>query len=348
VTNARGEALARVHVGAQGRTNSGAYTDEWGGYELQLEREPEDGEDAYTFRFKLQGYEETNLPLPQLGHEGAREVRLDVELRVVENAALVTGVVVSERGEPVAGATILLSRPQRARYQTASDAEGSFSLVDVEIGSDYQLAVLAPIPFRDYSERGIRITEDGLSLEIVLESLATGRLTGRMIDVEGNPLPGFRLWLGGASARSAVPISGDARGYFELEEASAGLLSFFTRVSPILRVSGLTLRAGGEADVLLVLDSGDQGMTGKVLDDRGDPVAGAEVSLSWSHASGGLQSTSQRTTRTDPSGLFRFTQLGPGEHLLEVRAAGYRNVQEYRDAGRYAAEVELRLEPDGS
>jgi hypothetical protein len=46
--------------------------------------------------------------------------------------------------------------------------------------------------------------------------------------------------------------------------------------------------------------------------------------------------------------LFRFSQLGPGEHLLEVRAAGYRTLQEYHDADRYAAEVELRLEPDGS
>jgi hypothetical protein len=61
-----------------------------------------------------------------------------------------------------------------------------------------------------------------------------------------------------------------------------------------------------------------------------------------------LQSTSQRATGTDPSGVFRFSHLGPGEHLLEVRAAGYRSVQEYRDADRYAEEVELRLEPDGS
>jgi hypothetical protein len=229
-----------------------------------------------------------------------------------------------------------------------SGADGSFSFADVEIGANYQLSVIAPVPFRDYSERGIRVTEDGLSLEIVLESLDTGRLTGRMVDVEGNPLPGFRLWLVGASARSGLPVSADERGYFELEEAPAGSLRFDTRVSPRLLVSGLTLRAGGEADVLLVLDSGEQELAGKVLDDRGDPVAGAQVSLSWSHASGGLQSTSQRATGTDPSGVFRFSQLGPGEHLLEVRAAGYRTVQEYRDADRYAAEVELRLEPDGS
>ena len=344
VTNARGEALARVHVAAQGATSAGAYTDERGSYELQLERA--DGDAAYTFRFTLRGYEVAQPPLPQLGPEATRELRLDVELGALENAALVTGVVESERGEPVAGATIFLKRPQGMHYQATSGADGSFSLADVEFGADYQLSLVAPVPFRDYAEQGIRVTENGLSLEIVLESLATGRLTGRMVDVEGSPLPGFRLWLGGASVRSAVPVSGDERGYFELEEAPAGSLSFDTRASPRLRISGPTLRAGGEAEVLLVLDSGDQEMAGEVLDDRGDPVAGAQVSLSWSHASGGLRSTSQRTTSTGPSGVFRFSQLGPGEHLLEVRAAGYRPVQEYRDADRYAAELEVRLDPN--
>ena len=96
----------------------------------------------------------------------------------------------------------------------------------------------------------------------------------------------------------------------------------------------------------LVLDWGDQVMTGEVVDDRGDPVGGAEVSLSWSDTNGEVRSTSKRVTRTDPEGGFRITQLGPGEHLLKVRAAGYHTVQERHDVGRYALEVAVRLEPD--
>jgi hypothetical protein len=239
---------------------------------------------------------------------------------------------------------VTLSRQAGPKYHARSDANGSFSIADVEIGPDYRLSVVAPVPFRDYSERGIHITESGLSLEIVLESLATGHLAGRMADVEGNPLPGLRLWLGGASARSGVPVVSDERGNFELEDAPLGSLSFDTRASPSLRVSGLTLREGGESDVLLVLDSGEREMAGKVLDDRGDPVAGAQVSLSWSHTSGGLQSTSRRATRTDPSGSFRFSELGPGAHLLEIRAVGFLIAQEHHDADRYAAEVEVRMD----
>jgi hypothetical protein len=81
------------------------------------------------------------------------------------------------------------------------------------------------------------------------------------------------------------------------------------------------------------------------LDDRGDPVAGAEVALSWSHDGGGLRSTSKRGTRTDREGMFRFTQLGSGEHVLEVRAEGFDAYAERRELGRHEPELEIRLEP---
>jgi hypothetical protein len=166
-----------------------------------------------------------------------------------------------------------------------------------------------------------------------------------MIDGERNPIPGFRLWLVSASAgRSAVPITSDERGYFELAEAPAGSLSLGTRSSPRLHVSGVSLPARGEVDVVLVLDWGDREMQGRVLDDRGDPVGGADVSLSWSHEGGGMHSSSKRGTRTDPQGVFRFTKLGPGKHVLEVSAAGYAPLAERHEIGRYAPEVEVRLE----
>jgi hypothetical protein len=269
---------------------------------------------------------------------------LDATLRALEDAATVSGLVRTERGHPVAGATLSLSSQGGERYQAVSGADGGFS-VSVEIGAGYYLHVVSPAPFLDYAERDIRVTEDGVSLEIVLDSLGTGRLTGRMIDPEQQPIPNFRIWLMSAGAtRSAVPITSDAEGYFELAEAPAGDLSFDTRSSPRLIVSGVTLLAEGEADVRLVLDTGDHELEGRVLDDRGDPVGGAEVFLSWSHDRGRTRSTSKRGTRTDGRGVFRFTQLGPGEHLIEVRASGYAPEAVRHEIGRYAPELEVRLD----
>jgi hypothetical protein len=103
---------------------------------------------------------------------------------------------------------------------------------------------------------------------------------------------------------------------------------------------------GGDTETTLVLDWGDRTLAGRVLDDRGDPVGGAKLSLSWSNTNGDMQSTSRRTAQTDSTGIFRFTQLGPGEHLLDVRASGYHALQEYYDVGRDSADVAVRLDPD--
>jgi protocatechuate 3,4-dioxygenase beta subunit len=344
VKNSSGEPLAHVRVGLRARRDLFAHTDDGGSYQLHLD--PDAGNANSMLRFYLQGYEEELVSLPAPDAEAPLEVRLDATLRVVEDAARVSGLVRTERGEPVAGATVALSARIEARYQTVSGEDGSFSIPGVKVGAGYYLRVLAPPPFTDYSQRDIRVTEDGVSLEVVLESLETGRLTGRMIDAERNPIPGFRLWLATAAAvRSAVPITSDERGYFELAEAPAGSLSLDTRSSPRLRVTGISLPARGEVDVLLVLDWGDHEMEGKALDDRGDPVGGADVSLSWSHDRGGPVSSSRRGTRTDDRGVFRFTQLGPGKHVLEVRAEGYAPLAERHEIGRYAPEVEVRLEP---
>jgi hypothetical protein len=341
VTNSSGEPLDRVWVGLDARRDRSALTDANGNYVLLL-----DSAHAATdskMRLYLRGYEVELLALPAAGDQG---VQLDAELSRVENAASVTGIVESERGRPIAGATIVLrSQALGTQYQAVTDRDGAFSFLDAKPGQGYSLRVFPKGLYLDYIRNQINVPEDGLSLEILLKSLETGRLVGRMIDEQGSPVVGFRLWVVASGAtQGALPISSDEQGYFELAEAPAGSLSFDTRSSPRLAIRGVTLQAGGERDVVLVLDSGEEELTGEVRGERGVPIAGAEVSLSWSHANGKVRSSSQRTTRTNPSGSFRFQQLGPGQHHLKVRAPGYRSIEELYDIGGYAAEVEVRLE----
>jgi hypothetical protein len=343
VTNPNGEPLARVWVGLNARRDRFAYTDAAGSYKLQLDLLSEDSD--RSVRFYLQGYEEERLALPSPVDGGGR---LDAELRPVENAARVDGVVQSDGGEPIAGATIVLgSRELGTNYQALSDADGAFSVPGAKIGPGYNLRVLPSGRYLDFTRHEIEVPEDGLSIEVVLESLSTGRLVGHMVDAEGNPVSGFRLWVvPSAATRSALPITSDERGDFELEEAPAGPISFDTRASPRLQQSGIVLPAGGEREVVLVLDWGEHELTGEVIGEGGDPIAGAEVSLSWSHANGDVRSTSHRATRTDPSGTFRFSQLGPGRHRLDVHALGYHDAQEHHEVGRPNAEIKIRLESD--
>jgi hypothetical protein len=343
VSNSSGEPLDRVWVGLDARRDRSALTDANGNYQLQL-----DSAHAATdakVRFYLRGYEVELLVLPTAGDQG---VQLDALLSRVENAASVTGIVESEHGQPIAGATVVLrSKVLGTQYLAITDRGGAFSFSDAQAGQGYSLRVFPKGLYLDYSRHQINVSEDGLSLEILLKSLETGRLVGRMIDEQGSPVVGFRLWVAARGAtQGALPISSDEQGYFQLAEAPAGSLSFDTRSSPRLAIRGVTLQAGGEREVVLVLDWGEEELTGEVGGERGEPIAGAEVALSWSHASGDVLSTSQRTTRTNPDGSFRFQQLGPGQHHLKVRAPGYRSIEERYDVGGHAAEVKVRLEPD--
>jgi protocatechuate 3,4-dioxygenase beta subunit len=344
VTDPWGQPLARVQVVAPVESAERTHTDEDGNYEIYLVAHEDK---RYDLSFLLQGYHAERPRLMGRDLADAQEMRLDVQLEVLGEATVVSGTLKTVRGDPIAGERIQLSSPLlKTRYSAASDREGGFRIPNVEISSDYQLYVWPRGAYQDYSQTSLAATRGGLFLEIVLEPLASGRLAGRMVDADENPLPNFRLWLWSMRARSRpLSVSADSHGYFVVEQAPEGALRFGTRSRPHLEISGISLAAGDDEEVVLVVDWGEHVLSGEVLDDRGSPLAGARVQLSWAHASGGIQSTSLRDAVTDNSGFFRFTQLGPGTHALNVSATGYRGVRERYEVGEYSGPVEVQLDP---
>jgi hypothetical protein len=278
---------------------------------------------------------------------GVPEQRLDVQLEAVLDRIVVSGTLRTERGDPIAGEKVhLVSSLLNTGYAAVSDLQGDFSIPGVEIGSDYQLWIQPRANYQDYRQRSLVLDRDGLFFEIVLESLTGRRLTGRIINSEGNPLPGFHLWLWSERALGRLlPVSSDGSGNFLVEEAPEGPVKFGTRSRPHLLVSGISLPVEDEQPILLVVDWGDHVMSGNVRDGGGSPVAGAQVQLSWWHQRGGTRSTSNRKTLTDKRGFFRLTQIGPGSHQLTVTAPGYGSVQQRHEVGMNSPPVKVRLEP---
>lgn len=66
----------------------------------------------------------------------------------------------------------------------------------------------------------------------------------------------------------------------------------------------------------MVLGQGGAGINGKITDQRGDVIRGAEVRL---RSLEGIALFS----RTDDSGFYSFTGLKPGDYILEVKASGF-------------------------
>jgi protocatechuate 3,4-dioxygenase beta subunit len=344
VTNTRGEPLVGVRVVRLAAPVEQTRTDDDGNYEIYLIAEENRNDDL---SFTLGGYHAERPRLMGRALVRVRERRLDVQLEAVLARIVVSGTLRTERGDPVAGERVhLVSSLLKTGYAGVSDLQGDFRIPGVEIGYDYQLWIQPRGKYQDFTQRALVLDRDGLFFDILLESLTGRRLTGRIIDSEGTPLPGFHLWLWSERALGRLlPVSSDGSGNFIVEEAPEGPVKFGTRSRPHLRVSGISLPVEDEQPILLVVDWGNHVVSGNVWDGGGSPVAGAQVQLSWWHQTVGTRSTSNRNTLTDKSGSFRFTQIGPGPHQLKVTASGYHSVQQRHEVGMHSPRVEVRLEP---
>jgi hypothetical protein len=342
VTSSGRQPLAGVRVAPLGQLSRATETDAEGRYDLYLDLDSS-RQTTLQLQFSLSGYRSAEHRLRARELEASGATRLDVALEPIGETIDVVGTMRTDAGRPVEGETVHLHSPSLlTQYRAVSDAEGRFLISDVQVGTDYRVFMRPQGRYRDYVRAPVALTPDSAELDLVLEPLDSGRLAGRMVDVDGRPVPGFRLWLWNRDAqRRSREVVGDDRGYFELEEVPAGRLSFRTRALPDLQVGWIELAPGEHRDVVLVLDWGEHWMEGRVVDERREPVSGAQLLLSWSSRAGGLDSTSMRQTVSDAEGFFRFNQLGPGPHLLEVRAAGFAPARESHDVGR---EIELRLQ----
>ncbi len=344
VTDASGEPLEGVRVTPIGHSGAPVFTGDDGAYELPLEVRLLRG--AYPVSFRLAEYEEFRVTLAGEQIEARGELRRDVVLQRIESPVEVTGRLSDGRGSPVPGELVHLHSPTtQTRYQASSDDEGWFFFSEVAARADYTLDVRPRTRFRDYSLEGLDLSADGPPLEVVLETLPTGRVRGLIVTPQGDPLPGFRLLLRNAAALAQpVELIGDGAGYFDLQEVPAGSLTFQTRSLPRFRVGVLELAPGGDELVELVLDLGTAELEGRVLDGHGNAVVGAEVTLGWTHQ-GALRSDSTRHELTDEAGVFRFSGLGLGEHSVQVSAPGLAGWKSVVPAGE--SWVEIRLLPPG-
>lgn len=336
ITNDRGEPVAGARVVPDGE--SATFTDEDGNYEANFGRVP-------ALHIRAAGYRNRTIR-PSHTEDGGTLI-LDVQLEAIGETTEVSGIVRALGGRGLAGETVrVYAKAGGASFQATTDSRGRFNISNVPIGENYSLSVNPKSTYKDHTGQLEALRKDAPDLEIVLEPLGSARLVGRMIDVEGRPVPGFRLWLRSVdAARRRWEVAGDAAGRFMLEAAPAGRGSFETASTPNFRITGIDVGDGESAEIELVLDVGDHVLEGRILDAAGDPIGGAQVVLGWVHSEAGLRSTSQRRSRSDADGGFRFSGIGTGRHDLEVRAPGFeRTVVEY-DLGRDHGPLDVRVRP---
>jgi hypothetical protein len=345
VTDNVGKPLSGVRVATEQKPPLEASTDQDGSYELQIlvSRSNRD----YVLKFSLAGYREEEHQLNESQIYGGRTIQLNATLIPTNSLAVVAGKVSNNEHVPLSGEIVHLLG--QVRYQAVTNQAGEFVIANVEPGQYYRFQVPSRSPYRPYV-RQVFVRPGGLWQDVVMErgSPKSGPLSGRMMDLAGNPLPRFSLWLQSYNpeARMPVQVTSDDRGFYSVDEVPLGSLSFMTQSQPRFLIRGFNLPEGGAENVDLILDWGAYEVTGQVLDSEGIPVLGSRIKLSWSYQNSGMQSQSERETAADAAGLFRFAQVGPGVHSVRVWVQGYRSVLLDYNVGRDSGAVVVQLERD--
>ncbi len=344
VTTAEGDPLEGAAAFPLELPSAQALTGEDGRYELELPLASE--RTIFSIAFSADGFRTERVHLRHADLIASDEHALDVSLDPLGEAAPVGGLLVSAEGAPIRAETVYLQSARlQVRTSAVSDATGAFDLGDVPLGTDYRLWVYPRAEFKDAVREPLEVTPEGLYVELTLDEIGVGAVRGRMVDVRGQPVPGFRMWVRSTQALArARPLASGPGGEFEANDVPAGELVFETRSQPRFTIRGLTLEAGAEAEVDLVLDWGERSIRGTVVDDSGEPVSLARVDLHWQHAWEAGRSTSYRSTSSDRAGRFEFSELGGGAHKLIVDAAGFRRQRVQLDLDSEEAQTTIVLE----
>jgi hypothetical protein len=165
-----------------------------------------------------------------------------------------------------------------------------------------------------------------------------------MMDVEGNPIPRFKLKVASrVAAGQSVQVTGDQDGIFEIDNFPLGKVLLTTSSSPSFVIE-LSIDEDDNGVVPLVLDLGIHELRGRIVDIFDDPVAGSSVALSWTHQENGVKSSAARSTFADADGQFVIPGLGPGPHTLRIYSSGFRpNIFDH-DVATDPNDIEIRLE----
>jgi len=256
------------------------------------------------------------------------------EVVQLELASPVEGRVEDVAGRPLAGARVSgwALRDGVARdelpVETVADAEGRFVLDELPAGP---VRVRAEHPGHAPGHASL----DARS-EVVLRLEPAGIVAGQVYDASGAAAGGSTIRLAGSGIWPALERRADPDGRFRWADVPPGIYELHAERGSGLAPPERGIEVAAGATVYVTLRMEEAATLRGVVTGRGEPVAGAEVTLTETGIA-----LMPRTTTTDAQGRFSLaTQAGTAQ--LAVRAAGFQTARLEVDA---PGDVDIALEP---
>ena len=278
----------------------------------------------YSLLAERQGFAPAAVPGVEVSADGA-----ETELGTITlgPGAAIEGVVLTPERAPLEGVELWLGGRQVPEQSATSDSEGRFAIRDLPPGTDQMLR--ASLEGWVAIQRNVTARLDGAPIEIVMQPGL--RLTGVVVDgTTESEIAGALVSLQSQDQSSRFQHPGAFQntrtavdGTFELDELPASTYRLSVRADEYqpTAVESLDLRTAEQREPLRVELRPGVVVTGRVLDEEGEPLTEARVERRDERdRTASFRPFRMRGTATDAEGRYRLDGLPAGPVVLVAHA----------------------------
>lgn len=299
--------------------------------------------------FLRNGYQENRIGIATHNTPTQSSYEINVMLQAATNSTNVYGWVGNELGEGLGGRKIGI-RAQAGQdagikyYTVISASNGDFSFEGVRSGVTYKLVIEPSKHYAGYTLEAFRVSQQTPRTTIIIDRLSLVDVEGLIVGIDNAPVANFGINVQNLSLDYPDRrITSDSSGFFALKGFPAGELKLSTNAPEYFKITGLVLRANDYPNLTLVVDKGSYLLSGWISDENGAPLEKARVTLNANFPTRGYQSYSHRSTVTDSSGRYQFSQLGGVGHKVTVYADGYTTYTVNYHFSSFSDRLDIRL-----
>jgi protocatechuate 3,4-dioxygenase beta subunit len=321
---------AKVHIYAQSCPDETSVADAQGKFKM---------DNAKTGDFLIGSSNQLASSAPVTVPDGDSDIKIVLDVPAL-NAK---GKVVDQDAKPIAGATIYFTAMSRTSVnmsfpvgETKSDLKGAYSFVGLWDLFDYDVTANVNgysdvSRFLGQSEGGA--TRNGFSLDFPIKRLSKldGVLSGVVLDENDKPIPNVKVTQADSSDQNSVLT--DSKGRFTLRRFPRGKGRVWAQKDGYGQGDAGDA-VSGDTDYEITMykanppkptPAGAEKLSGRVVDNMGQPVVGADVRMNMGYAgAAGSENYYLDPVKTDSDGKFEIDNLpAQFKYSVNIQANGY-------------------------